>query len=91
MIDDCDIHLTVAVVAWIRSTEPTSPLSWLGREDVRMHWRDLRWSLLARRRLMHHEHDDLCEKSNCVNRFVLFLRRILRVVNKAQVDFFCQK
>ena len=40
---------------------------------------------------MHHEHDDLCKKSNCVNRFVLFLRRILRVVNKAQVDFFCQK
>ena len=37
---------------------------------------------------MHHEHDDLCKKSNCVNRFVLFLRRILRVVNKALVDFF---
>ena len=38
-----------------------------------------------------HEHDDLCKKSNCVNRYVLFLRRILRVVNKALVDFFCQK
>jgi len=35
--------------------------------------------------------DDLCKKSNCVNRYVLFLRRILRVVNKALVHFFCQK